>query len=284
MASCFLYADVGSAGLGNRLFPWARCEVQAKRTGQQVLAPAWVRPKIGPLLRGERDLRFYCRLFTSSDYVTGLKKALALMFAWRVGEEHASDAKRTPSVGAKLIVFRGLGGYFEPLMKDREYLYARFLQMTNPEILAQVERLSPRGRVIMVHIRRGDFGAAVPFGTLSSAPYYSLCNQWYINCLQAIRKHKGPLPIWIVSDAADEDIDSIRSVGDVRFVRGGNALVDLLLLSRADVLVLSPGSTFSAWAGFFGKMDVVTVPTSLVTPFVRHGQKVVWADGFGSIA
>src|SRR5262249_28756870 len=73
MSNVFAFPSVGRGGLGNMLFPWARAEVFRKRHGVPMLAPQWTQFKIGPLLRGERDKRYYTGLFdhSRSKYVSG---------------------------------------------------------------------------------------------------------------------------------------------------------------------------------------------------------------------
>src|SRR5262245_58768639 len=48
-----------NAGLGNKLFVWAKAGVFAHLNRLNSMVIGWTYPKIGPLLRGERSLRMY---------------------------------------------------------------------------------------------------------------------------------------------------------------------------------------------------------------------------------
>ena len=76
---------IGGPGLANMLLSWARAAVAADRLGITLLTPAWLSPKIGPLLRGERDLRIYYGLFRRDrGAVGGGLKAVALLRCRRI--------------------------------------------------------------------------------------------------------------------------------------------------------------------------------------------------------
>jgi hypothetical protein len=54
---------------------------------------------------------------------------------------------------------------------------------------------------------------------------------------------------------------------NVRLHRPGCAASDLLVLSQTKVLLGSGGSSFSAWASFFGEIPTVTIPGQSLTWF-----------------
>src|SRR5438132_7992509 len=124
----YCYADVGRTGLGNMLLPWARCEAFREQWGAAMLAPPWTRPKIGPVLRRERDKRYYLGLFNKRTYVRGLARLRVLLTARRVPEEQFVPGEADGGRGGRgntLVVFAGLGGMFEPLLPHRELLGRR---------------------------------------------------------------------------------------------------------------------------------------------------------------
>src|SRR5438309_1148882 len=70
------------AGLGNRLFPWARCRVFSFASKVPMVSPRWTQLKIGPLLRNESDLRLYFNLFKpGADEVRGINKLRLRLFS-----------------------------------------------------------------------------------------------------------------------------------------------------------------------------------------------------------
>src|SRR5205085_696868 len=67
------------------------------------------------------------------------------------------------------------------------------------------------------------------------------------------------VPVWVFSDASDDEIRPLLAITGVRRVFFGSAIADLLAMSTAKVLVAS-GSTFSMWAAFLGRMPVIWPP------------------------
>ena len=72
---------LGGAGLGNILFTYARAVVYAAKNERiKIIWPTWPSIKLGPILRNEKDKRFYADLFkNNSGYISGLKKIVLRM-------------------------------------------------------------------------------------------------------------------------------------------------------------------------------------------------------------
>src|SRR5689334_20159116 len=106
-ASIYGFPDIGRAGLGNLLLPWARCEIFCRQQNIPMLAPQWTQPKIGPVLRGERDKRYYMGLFNNRGYVRGVKR-WALVAMSRKIDEKAFDPAAVRDGKRTLVRFSGL--------------------------------------------------------------------------------------------------------------------------------------------------------------------------------
>jgi hypothetical protein len=93
------------AGLGNMLFPWARCFLWCRDNEAAMLAPRWFKLRVGPYVRRESDKRRYDRLFRRDGYVHGVRRATILARA----EVIAEGAPRLPTTGKPAVVrFEGL--------------------------------------------------------------------------------------------------------------------------------------------------------------------------------
>src|SRR2546422_10131520 len=68
------------SGLGNRLFPWARCKVFSQLHGVEMLKPMWFGLHIGPLLRGvalegyHRQVMLAGLFRPSAQYIGGFRR------------------------------------------------------------------------------------------------------------------------------------------------------------------------------------------------------------------
>ena len=60
---------LGGPGLGNMLFPWARSVVFANKYNLKRINTTWPTVKLGPILRGEFDNRFYSDLFEDDENI-----------------------------------------------------------------------------------------------------------------------------------------------------------------------------------------------------------------------
>jgi hypothetical protein len=84
---------------------------------------------------------------------------------------------------------------------------------------------------------------------------------WFAACLRQVREAAGrPVRAYVVSDGTRRQLRELLAIDDVVFLRPGNAITDLLTLSRARVLLASGSSSFSAWGAFLGQMPAISHP------------------------
>ena len=251
------------AGLGTRLFPWARCRVFSELHGCPMLAPAWVQWRVGPLLRGGIELRAYHRqillmgVFRANGYVTGaaLRRARRLV---RLAEPKAlTDRPESRPPTPAVVSFAGPGDFFASLAPYRERLLRALRADAQPRWVDLADRLTAP---IGVNVRCGfDFRAAA-----SEADYFTKGAirtpiPWFIGSLERVSEAAGAaVPAVVVSDGTEEQLRPLLQMPNVRFARPGCAISDLLTLSSAKVLIGSGGSSFSAWAAFLSGAPTVT--------------------------
>jgi hypothetical protein len=262
----YVFPNVRRAGLGNMLFPWARAEVFRMRHGVAMLAPQWTQPKIGPLLRGEKDKRYYTGLFDNahSDYVRGLRKYLILSRSKRVAQAEAEAfiASREGEHGRHVVVFSGWEGWFNGLVEHRAFVSRRLGEILSARIKDRLASI-PTDYEIAAHVRRGDM-PVMPFGApfrkeqLGGAP-----NEWFVNCIRSVRAIVGEnARVKIISDGTNEQIRPILALPNVTRARENPSIVDMFLLSRARVLITTCSSSFSAWGSYLGGMPTIWYPGS----------------------
>ena len=145
---------------------------------------------------------------------------------------------------------------------------ARSALIPHPALVAQVDAVAAQWpqRVVGVHVRRGDFvthaNQAVPLRR-----YITALNQVLADA------RLSDAAIFLASDGSDDELRLLLDTYGERIVRRPasprtsvegvrSALVDLLLLSRTDYLVLTPRSTFGEMAAFLGDVPFVAPHTS----------------------
>lgn len=243
----YCQAILPKAGLGNRLFPWARCLIFSRVNNIPMLSTFWPQFKIGELFRGESNFRFYTDLFKNNKKdITGLKKIWAKIALPKMPEPkeltQATCRKET------LYVFKGCSDCFRRLNEWDELIRGELRAITKKKWLSNNNNCD---EVIGMHIRMGDFikiGLKTPLS-------------WFAESLQAIRKAVGsPVKAEVFSDGTEKELKPLLDFDNVCLIRGKSAISDLWALSRAKVLIASGGSSFSAWAVFLEQMPVISRP------------------------
>lgn len=268
MIYCESVYETGS-GLGTRLFAWARCSVFSHVNQVPMLAPLWIQPRIGPLLRGGIDLQSYPRQFlllglfkAKSSYVKGVKRHLLRLMAERRSEPDSIDGTYTTNHSSKrvIVTFKGGKSHFQTLYGWDKFLYNELRAITHNKWLRIVDEV--KSVPIGINVRIGnDFSTAK-----SPTDYYTKGAiktpiSWFRNSLELIRGIVGfPVQAFVVSDGNREDLTDILDLNNVVFVRPGCAISDLLLLAKSKVLLASGASSFSAWASFLGQMPTISHP------------------------
>jgi hypothetical protein len=219
-------------GLGNRLYPWARCHVFSVQQGVPMLAPRWWwPPRVRPLLKEIPP----AVEFPGHLYVRGM----------RALPEYIGGARRMlieATSPGDINVFRGEGVRLQDLHGHEDLLHHALRRISTA-------RPSLPAKYIAMHVRRGDFSDA------ARTPL-----EWFVSALRAVRNATSPaVPAVIVSDGLERDLSVLRNEPNVQLVRTHVPLGDLLVLAAGRVLLAS-GSSFSAWASFLGGMPTVAQP------------------------
>lgn len=286
MSAIYVYPQVGRAGLGNMLFPWARAEQFRYLNHLAMLSPQWTQPKIGPIIRRERDKRFYTGSFQSSPYVSGLRKWRILLTSPRISENDASPIQQIR--GTKVVVFSGLGNYFQDFLENRDLIVERLNNIIRPNLLQSVEhQASEYGPFIAAHVRRGDMQCH-PLGIKAPANtrYAAISIDWYIKVIGQIRNYTGSnLKVVVFSDGSDHELHELLQMPHVVCAKRQPAIADIMLMSKAKVLIATSGSTFSAWSAFIGKIPFVAFPIPHSFNMVVDKQNIEYfTDIYGNIS
>ena len=142
------------------------------------------------------------------------------------------------------MTFTGLADYFERLVPHRALVRDRLLTVS-PQRGTPVDRPA-----VVAHVRRGDF--PVPWRTSDA---------WYVAAIDLVRRCGHDGAIHLISDAEDDELSALVQHG-ATVLRGADALDELWILARADIILASGISTFASWASFLGS-GVTLAPSHL---------------------
>ena len=263
----YCYPILGRCGLGNKLFPWSRAVICARKYGLKVLAPRWAQIRVGPLFRRERDKKFYIGLFTNKGYISGIKKLKVLFFNLKIKEQDFNENLfiDTGVKKSRVIVFSGLKDYFYDLKGNHDFLREELRKITESKWIEISDKFGKN--FIVINIRRGDFvlsGVHTPL-------------EWFIGVARRIRElsQLDDIPIKIISDGTIEELSPFLGVKNTELVLSlGSAIADILAMSNSSFLVASKGSTFSAWASFLGRMPTIYPPGSSPDKLFEQSENV----------
>jgi len=246
------------------MLTWARAEIFHHQHSLPMLAPQWTQPKIGPMLRREKDLRYYTGLFRKDQYVSGLRKLWLLKTAERIPEENAGEfLKDNPILNKNfLIEFAGLGDFFEPLLAHRDYLNKRIERVITPQVEAEIDN-EPIDFEIACHIRRGDKPTMKLGESINPEQWHNaLPMTWFVNVIQSIREALGhEAKVCVFSDGRDDQLEECLALPGVRRAQPKSAIADIIAMSKGRMLITTGTSTFSYWAAFLGGMPTFWYPS-----------------------
>lgn len=275
MIYCKATFERGS-GIGTRLFPWARATHFSEKYGIKMLAPHWIQPRIGPLLRGGIDLSSYHRqillmgLFKHGpNNITGFKR-----FALEMKSNHLLEPNIDDLVNGKynlptkgIINFSGDNGRFKYLNGQSSYFREKLIGITNRKWLKFIEN---KGNfAIGINVRMGnDFVTPKNGDIIKNHEAIKTPIDWFVNSLKVIRRNtEENLPAIVVTDGTEESVAPLINMKNVTLLRPGCAISDLLILSNCKILLRSGGSSFSAWAAYLGQMPAISPPGQALGKF-----------------
>lgn len=109
----FAIPVLGRYGLTHGLLAWARASVWCEQNGAVMLAPFWLKLRIGPYLRRERDKRNYFMLFGRVTATAGLRRLQVLAQSRKI--EVGDHWSAVPATDGSPFLLR-----FHNAMKDKQ--------------------------------------------------------------------------------------------------------------------------------------------------------------------
>ena len=268
------FPDMGRTGLAHSLLAWARCAVWCRDTGATMLAPRWLRVRVGPYLRRERDKRNYFFLFHRGAYIGEPKRSaiLAASDCW-----YAELDLPDPGTAIRkntVVIFRNALAhnerkFFHHVAGEGAFLRGELMKMTRSRYLPP----PPADPFIAIHVRMGDFGVASPAQLRAGGTNTQIPPEWYAATLEQLRRQLGTtIPAIVFSDGSDQSLAPLLKQPSVARAPRQASVTDLLSIAQARVLIAS-GSGFSRWGAFLGGVPCISFPGQ---GFHRHAFGRPW--------
>lgn len=239
----YLFRIMGS-GLSNCLFVYARAIVYAYHTGAKIVSPTWFNLGIGPYIRHQKDKRHYLGLFISKGEISGLNKVFKLLLD-----------------KGNVEIVSGLNDYFKSILDESEIVASYIESHVNPVVLKRLDGFDFTN-CVAVHIRLGDYPESVRVPIA-----------WYKRKIEDIRNKNPEYKFLIFSDGCDDELIELISMQNVKRVFLGNAIADILAISRCCYLIGSD-STFSGWGAYLGQVPCIFFRKHY-GPILKDGSKEI---------
>lgn len=274
----FYFIRFFGPGLGNLLFPWAKAIVLAKKYGLVPIFPSFRQIKIGTILRGEPDLRWYFSLFKPTKlYVANFKKYFLLTLHKKISQNKFFELY--PNIeGGRVVVVEGIHDYFLQFLEEYDFVRQELIAITREKhrkgLLFNFENS------ITLHIRLGDFQAPTE-EKLRRGEFVRMPLDWYASIIETIRAEtEQKIPCFVFTNGTLEEVAPILRLGNVEILSFGSSIADLLAMSRSKLLV-SSASTFAMWASFLGRMPTIYYPGQIKQRlyFDHPDFEIEWEEG-----
>jgi hypothetical protein len=261
MKKNYVYAKLPRAGIGNKLLVWARALVFSRINNMPFFVSNWAEIKIGPYLRMEKNKRQYFGYFNSENKLSFFRKVI-LIFVSKTIHDPALESINQKGQKFSLYKFEKVPSwedYFKGIRDDRDFIIESFFRMISKRCMNKVN-LSD-APVIGVHVRLSDFRDAKSDEEIGSTCNLRTPLSYYAEVIKIIRKtFGGELPVTVFTDGHTEEIQRLLEIPGVKLADKNPDIVDLILLSRSQCIVVSPMSTFSYWASFLSNAIIIKHP------------------------
>lgn len=272
---------LGRFGLTHGILAWARCHVWCRENNAEMLAPFWLKIRVGPYLRRERDKRNYFLLFHRGNATGGLSRLVTLARARKisVGPEWPEQPDGDDPVVLRFhnAVHQNERKSFAQVMGHGAFLRRELVAMTRPRYLPT--RASEP--FIAIHVRLGDFAKV----DADPSAFVGLANtrlpiDWYGDRLTALRAALDKeVPATVFSDGSDDDLAALLSLPNVARAPRQASVTDLLAIGQGAALIAS-GSGFSRWGAFLGAVPRISYPGQAEVPIDFDPSRDI-ESGFG---
>ena len=176
---------------------------------------------------------------------------------WRLLHKLPQLAENTDanSVSRGIITVSGVGDYFEPLLDDVDVIREYFAANMEPGAIAEVPL--ERSDDVAIHVRFGDYNVCPAGEKILPRQYVRTDISWYVDMVKVLTERmSGHVCFKLFSDGSDKELAPLLCNPAVRRCFYGNALADIIGISRCRALIGSD-STFSGWGAFLGGIPAV---------------------------
>jgi len=230
------------AGLGNKLLVWATGVVFAaihKINPDDIIVYPWLDFHPRRILLFDQDQRFYLNSFKKNDLY---QKILSCFYKISISDP---ELKETYTENVCFSTIPNEKDYFISLRGYESQIKQALFRIVTKGILDKYHNSEEYD--IAIHIRRGDFSENIRTPLSQVVQIYKLLVNEY-----------GYYPkTYLFTDGKEDEFKDLLDFENVRFISGNPALLDMLIMSKAKIIIPSIRSTFSYFASFLSDAHII---------------------------
>lgn len=253
-----VHAKLPRAGLANKLLVWANAFLYSHHNKKKLVTTGWLKLHIGPFLRKERSKRLYYKFFNRTSPASRI-----LLFIYKIRFKVVHNPRPDTLPEERTIqIFDKVphhSDYFVNLRESRILVKEAFGRLIRKEILEELE--SYPHPIVAAHIRMGDFRKLNHTQDFKNLGATRTPLEYFKNIFIKINEYTNKsVPITIFTDGYENELKELVEIENVKIFSSNIDLIDMLLLSKAKVIITSAGSTFSYWSAFISEASIIHHP------------------------
>jgi hypothetical protein len=260
----YCHARLPNAGLGNKLFVWAKAHMFSRLNGIPLRVTGWLQLQSGSVMHG-LDFRLYWNYFKRVDEAGRRTNQYAAQH-YRVISEPAVQCKDIETgVIYEYSKVPHWSNFFGDIHEYRNEVKDALMDMLTEARVRELGRHKPP--VIAANVRMGDFKKLKSNENFAKVGHVRTPLTYFRELIENIRKlHGASLPVEIITDGKARELGELLELPNVSMAPSRSKIADILMMSRSKILLCSAGSTFSYWAGFLSECALIMHPDHIHQP------------------
>lgn len=256
-----VYVKFPKVGLGNMLLVWARAIVFARLNNLTCFTSSWWGLHWGALFRREKKKRLYRNYFVETPLWQRWVIQLCCAVKKVQNDPPVKKVIESNSKKTEVYLFNKVltGGDVFGDIRDHDLLVKEELdKLLTAAMKSKLKEY--KIPVIGVHIRRGDFKLGNQTTSL----------EYFIKGIQVIRTILDEeVPVTVFTDAYEHELVELLQLPNIHIAEDKPDILDILLLSKSRIMILSRSSTFGYWAAYLSNAVVIR-PSNDWQPLIKN--------------
>lgn len=248
-------AKMPRAGLGNKLFCFAHAIIFSEINKLTLFYSGLTQFHIGTYLRREKSKRYYTLLFRKGVKLNFLKT----FFRKKQYIDYNSCETKVAHDKNYIYTFNQVpswNDYFKYIRENRSLVIEKLNYYLNEDINSKLSNKNAPS--IGVHIRMGDFKKLQQNEDFEKVGAARTPLTYFVDLILRIRSIAGfDLDVTIFTDGNIEELEEVFCLPKVFLAAEDSDVMQLLHLSKSNIILLSAGSTFGQWAAFLSNAAIV---------------------------